>query len=373
MEATSEHNPVFCTIVPPHMLDKLSRAEDSALSGAARRTLEHDALQRTRRRITTVRTLTAPEATEGAAGPRRTIYDAKNKEVLPGRKVRAEDSKESKDATVNRAYNGLGATFELYLSAFSRNSVDGAGLPLDATVHYGQNYGNAFWDGERMVFGDGDGEVFLDFTLAVDVIGHELTHGVTQYTANLAYFGQSGALNESVSDVFGSLIKQYTQGEQAENADWLIGAAVLAPRVTGKALRSLKAPGTAYDDDVLGKDPQPAHMDDYVRTSSDNGGVHINSGIPNHAFYRVATALGGHAWERAGQIWYDVLTGGSLDVDADFAAFARATVDAAQARYGDGEEHQAVLKAWSQVGVPTTAEVPRQSTAAASAERQSRG
>ncbi|CAM5676724.1 hypothetical protein SFUMM280S_07534 [Streptomyces fumanus] len=155
-----------------------------------------------------------------------------------------------------------------------------------------------------MVFGDGDGEIFLDFTIPVDVIGHELVHGVTQYTANLTYFGQPGALNESVSDVFGSLIKQYTLGQSADQADWLIGAGLLAPRVTGVALRSLKAPGTAYDDDVLGKDPQPATMDDYVRTGRDNGGVHINSGIPNHAFYLAATALGGNAWERAGQIWY---------------------------------------------------------------------
>lgn len=144
-----------------------------------------------------------------------------------------------------------------------------------------------------MVFGDGDGEIFLDFTIPVDVIGHELTHGVTQYTANLTYFGQPGALNESMSDVFGSLIKQYTLGQTAADADWLIGAGLLAPRVTGKALRSMKEPGTAYDDDVLGKDPQPATMDGYVKTGRDNGGVHINSGIPNHAFYLVAQSSAG--------------------------------------------------------------------------------
>src|SRR5699024_6933438 len=127
-----------------------------------------------------------------------------------------------------------------------------------------------------------------------------------------------GALNESLSDVFGSLIKQYTLGQTAADADWLIGTGLLAPRVTGKALRSMKEPGTAYDDDVLGKDPQPSTMDGYVNTGRDNGGVHINSGIPNRAFYLVATALGGNAWERAGQIWYDVLTGGGLEAEATF-------------------------------------------------------
>jgi Zn-dependent metalloprotease len=202
-----------------------------------------------------------------------------------------------------------------------------------------------------MVFGDGDGEIFLDFTIPIDVIGHELTHGVTQYTANLTYYGQPGALNESMSDVFGSLIKQYTLGQTAAEADWLIGAGLLAPSVSGKALRSMKEPGSAYDDDVLGKDPQPATMDDYVRTGRDNGGVHINSGIPNHAFYLVANALGGHAWERAGQIWYDVLTGGELSDRALFTDFAKLTVAAAKARFNEGDELQAVSKAWEQVGV----------------------
>ncbi|KAF4409537.1 MULTISPECIES: M4 family metallopeptidase [Streptomyces] len=347
----STGTPVFCTIVPPHVLDKLARAEDPALYRPARRTLERDALQRTRRRITTVRGCAARTAGEAADTPERTICDAERQEQLPGRVVRSEGQEPTDDATVNRAYTGLGATFELFLKEFGRKSIDGAGLPLDATVHYGEDYGNAFWDGERMVFGDGDGEIFLDFTLPVDVIGHELTHGVTQYTANLEYFGQSGALNESVSDVFGSLIKQYALNQTADRADWLIGAGLLAPRVTGEALRSMKAPGTAYDDDVLGKDPQPATMDDYVHTGSDNGGVHINSGIPNHAFYLAATELGGHAWEKAGQIWYDVLTGGELAADSDFEAFARLTVGAARDRFGTGAEEQALLKAWSRVGL----------------------
>ncbi|MFD7442224.1 M4 family metallopeptidase [Streptomyces sp. NPDC059909] len=344
-------SPVFCGIVPPHLLDRLARSADPAISAAARRTLVADAAQRTSRRLTTV--IGAPAPAEAAVdGPQRTLYDAEHGTTLPGTKVRSEGEEPGQDATVNRAYAGLGATFELLLSSYGRNSIDGEGLPLIATVHYDENYGNAFWNGEQMVFGDGDGEIFLDFTVPVDVIAHELAHGLTQYTANLTYFGQPGALNESVSDVFGSLVKQYTLDQTADQADWLIGAGLLAPRVTGVALRSMKEPGSAYDDDVLGKDPQPATMDDYVRTGRDNGGVHINSGIPNHAFYQLATQLGGKAWERAGQIWYDVMVSGALEVDASFTDFARATVAAAAARYGEGEEHEAVLKAWSQVGVP---------------------
>ncbi|MFE4670033.1 M4 family metallopeptidase [Streptomyces sp. NPDC056716] len=353
MKNNGAHEPIFCTIIPPHALDKLAQAQEPAVAGAARRTLQRDAFERTQRRLTTV--LGAPAVAAPAAAapgtPHRTIYDAQHKTSLPGKKVRGEGSDPGQDATVNRAYAGLGATYELFFSAFARDSIDANGLPLDATVHYDQDYNNAFWNGEQMVFGDGDGEIFLDFTLPIDVIGHELAHGVTQYTANLTYFGQPGALNESLSDVFGSLIKQYTLGQTADQADWLIGAGLLAPRVTGVALRSMKAPGTAYDDDVLGKDPQPATMDDFVRTGRDNGGVHINSGIPNHAFYLAATELGGHAWERAGQVWYDVLTGGELSEQASFADFADLTVTAAQTRFGAGEELQAVQKAWEQVGV----------------------
>ncbi|MFB7862402.1 MULTISPECIES: M4 family metallopeptidase [unclassified Streptomyces] len=351
------HTSVFCSIVPPHVLERLAESDNPAYAEAARRTLTVDATQRTERRLRAE----APEVRGARAGgeasdkPRRTIYDARNGTSLPGREVRAEGAAAVQDITVNRAYAGLGATFELFAQAFGRSSIDGAGMPLLASVHFDEKYDNAFWNGEQMVFGDGDGELFLDFTIPVDVMGHELTHGFTQYTANLAYFGQSGALNESVSDVFGSLVKQHALGQTADAADWLIGEGLLGPAIDrGVALRSMKAPGTAYDDDVLGKDPQPATMDGYVRTSSDNGGVHINSGIPNHAFYQVARELGGYAWERAGKIWYDVMTGGTLAEEARFSEFARATAASARKLFGEGEELQAVLKAWSLVGVPTS-------------------
>jgi len=208
------------------------------------------------------------------------------------------------------------------------------------------------------VFGDGDGEVFGRFTASVSVIGHELTHGVTEATLGLEYQGQAGALNESISDVFGALVEQHGKGQTAAEASWLIGEGLFTPEVEGAALRSMKAPGTAYDDDVLGTDPQPGHMDDYVDTQEDNGGVHINSGIPNRAFYLVAEKLGGHAWERAGQIWFDTLAAKGarerVPTNADFARFAAATVSAATARYGESSpEVDAVRAGWAGVGVTT--------------------
>ena len=351
----NHHSDRRCGVVPPYILEHLATVEDprfQAAAEAARRSLRlDDPIRNLRadRRTSALPTLPV-QAVPGVTT--RTISDAGQLQRLPGRIVRTEGQPPVADVAVNEAYSGLGDTHGLYWSQYQRDSIDGRGLPLDATVHYGRNYDNAFWDGERMVFGDGDGEVFNRFTISLSVIAHELTHGVTQYSANLVYQGQSGALNESVSDVFGALVEQYAAGQDTQSASWLIGEGLFTEQVQGQALRSMKAPGTAYDDDVLGTDPQPASMDGYIETDDDHGGVHLNSGIPNRAFYLVAEAIGGNAWEAAGQIWYDTLTGPNLTATADFAAFAAATATAAASRYGAGStEHDAVLAGWDGVGL----------------------
>jgi Zn-dependent metalloprotease len=286
----------------------------------------------------------------------RTISTADNIETLPGKIVRSEGIPASGDKAADEAYDGLGHTFDFFWKTFQRNSIDDQGLHLDATVHYGQNYDNAFWNGRRMVFGDGDGQLFQRFTIALDVIGHELAHGVTENETGLVYMNQSGALNEHLSDVWGSLIKQWVRKETADKADWIIGAGLLAPGINGKALRSMKAPGTAYDDATLGKDPQPDHMDRYVDTFQDNGGVHINSGIPNKAFFLAATSIGGHAWEKAGKIWYQTVRDPRITEGTQFLQFAAVTIDVAKRLPGlEASDVRAVADAWAQVGlVPTS-------------------
>ncbi|QHC66271.1 peptidase M4 family protein [Rathayibacter sp. VKM Ac-2759] len=353
------------TVVPPYLLVRIARLDDPAFARAARaasRSLEQDVPFRRVRpgepapgpgRGTPGASATAtPTPRQRVQALQRTISDAETAEVLPGAVVRREGEPATGDPAVDEAYDGLGAMSAFLQQAYGRDSIDDAWLPLDATVHYGDDYDNAFWDGSRMVFGDGDGQVFRRFTVSPSVIGHELAHGITEYTANLVYRGQSGALNESISDVFGALLEQFGAGQSAEEATWLIGEGLFTDEVEGAALRSMIAPGTAYDDDVLGTDPQPGSMADYVDTDDDNGGVHINSGIPNRAFALAATTLGGRAWERAGQVWYDVLTGGVLTATADFSAFAGLTVRAAAARYGAGSDvEQAVRTGWTTVGV----------------------
>lgn len=342
-------------IVPPFLLDRLASTDDPRLAraaAAARKTLAMPRPSRPTRRRLWLSIDGDALVAEAVPAPDRVISDARNTENLPGRRVRNEDEPPSGDSAVDEAYEGLGATYDFFWDAFSRDGIDAAGGSLLATVHFGDDYDNAFWNGERMVFGDGDGDVFVGFTRSLSVIAHELGHGVTEAAGGLEYQGQSGALNESLSDVFGALAEQHHRGERADEASWLIGAGIFAEAVQGEALRSMKAPGTAYDDDVLGKDPQPGHMRDYVETDDDNGGVHINSGIPNRAFFLLATRLGGFAWERAGRIWYRTLTAGTLSPTADFAAFARATLVAAATEYGEeSEEVAAVRAAWAGVGV----------------------
>lgn len=293
-----------------------------------------------------------PMPAAAAPSAKRSIYDAQQTESLPGTLVRAEGAPASGDQSVDEAYDGLGATFEFYLEAYHRNSIDDAGMPLIGSVHYGRKYDNAFWDSQQMVFGDGDGTLFNRFTIPLEVLGHEVTHGVTEHTAGLAYAGQAGALNESISDVFGSLIKQYALKQTADKADWLIGVGLLASGVKGVALRSMRDPGTAYDDPVLGKDPQPANMKGFVYTMADHGGVHINSGIPNHAFCLAALDIGGYAWEKAGRIWYETLSDPHIKATTDFRSFSMLTVSNASRLYGaTSAESKAVEKAWHEVGV----------------------
>ena len=281
----------------------------------------------------------------------RTIFDAKNSENLPGTLVRREGGKAKGGKDVTEAYDYSGSTYNFFRDVFNRNSIDTRGMKLDSTVHYGEDYNNAFWNGTQMVYGDGDGDIFERFTKSIDVIGHELTHGVTQYEAALEYEGQAGALNESFSDVFGSLVKQYSLKQKAEKADWLIGSGLFTRKVKGIALRSMKEPGSAYNDPTIGKDPQPGHMKEYVNTTSDNGGVHINSGIPNRAFYLTAVELGGYAWEKAGRIWYITLTE-RLRERSNFQRAAISTIEVAENLFGRGsKEQKAVQKAWNMVGL----------------------
>ncbi|MDT8718892.1 M4 family metallopeptidase [Clostridium sp. 19966] len=275
-------------------------------------------------------------------------YTANNSDNTPGTLVTTNTTKlttEAQKAEVSAHYNA-GVVYDFYKNIFGRNSIDGNGMSILSTAHYDSSYNNAYWDGTQMVYGDGDGSEFTYLSGDLGVVGHELTHGVTQYTADLTYSNQSGALNESMSDVFGVLVKTYDKYDVKDggtwtfsSSDWVIGEAVYTPSVSGDALRSLANP-TLYD--------QPDNMSNYVSTSSDNGGVHTNSGITNKAAYLVAQAIGN---TETAKIYYRALTT-YLTASSDFVAARNALVNAATDLYGaSSTEVSAINSAFTSVGV----------------------
>jgi hypothetical protein len=344
--------------VPPYLLQHLAESRPD-VAARLTSTIAEDQRLRSSRLLVARRPRSTPTPAAATAGPAWVVHTADNGTDLPGRAVRSAGQPEAGDEAVDEAATGISGSLALFEEVYGRSSYDGAGAAVSLTVHYGRDYANAFWDGTQLVFGDGDGEIFDRFTKPVDVLGHELSHAVTEHTAGLEYQGQSGALNESVSDVFAACLKQRLLAQTPLEADWLIGEGLFLPGVQARGLRDMANPGTAYDDPVLGRDPQPAHLDDYVETTDDNGGVHLNSGIPNRAFHLAALGIGGTSWDGAGRVWYAALTGGRVTARTDFAGFAAATVAAARELGGDDQVAH-VESAWAAVGV--TPEAGRERT-----------
>lgn len=346
------HHKCTCMYVPDHVLGRIARGKHEKGREKARLSLKQAKESRTKRKssVPSVNELATAQTTGAAGGAKRQIYDSQNQWVQQVKLVRSEGGAVTSDDAVNEAYDHAGEVLKYFKKELGRNSIDNNGMDLVMSVHFGVDYMNAFWDGDEMTFGDGDGDIFVSFTKSLDVIAHEVAHGVTQWTANLDYYSQSGALNEHFSDVFGSAIQQKANKQNAGNADWLVGNEIMGPTLYGEALRSMKAPGTAYDNPLMGTDPQPAHMDNYYAGPADNRGVHINSGIPNRAFYLVAMDIG---TDKAALIWYTALQW--LWPTADFYDAVEVIVDAARVLTKAGKINegttQSVRAAFRSVGL----------------------
>lgn len=347
-----------CTYVPPHVVDCMARRGDPATRQRARIAAQQAKISRAKRvkQVVQMPTFLASAAQVETAPPgagRRLVYDCRHRFEQRVHLARSEGDPAVDDVDVNEVYDYAGIVRDYFMNELARNSIDNMGLEIILNVHFGQNYMNAFWDGDEMTFGDGDGTIFTSFARSLDVAAHELAHGVTQFTADLEYYSQSGALNEHFSDVFGAAITQHHLGQDAGNADWLVGNEIMGPTLYGEALRSMKAPGTAYENALLGTDPQPAHMDNYYHGPEDNRGVHINSGIPNRAFYLVAIAIG---TPTAAKIWYHALQ--NLWSTANFNDAVDVIVESARTLTRDGVAPlgttQTVRAAFKEVGLPTT-------------------
>ncbi len=274
-------------------------------------------------------------------------YDAKNRQRLPGSLWADADNKfnASYDGAAVDAHYYAGETYDYYKDVHNRNSYDGNGAALKSTVHYSRNYNNAFWNGQQMVYGDGDGSTFVPLSGGLDVVAHELTHAVTDTTADLIYQNESGAINESMSDVFGTLLEYHT----GNNPDWEIGEDIYTPGVSGDALRSMSDPAK-YND--------PDHYSVRYTGTGDNGGVHINSGIGNKAAYLLSQGgthygvnVTGIGPDKVGDIYYRALTQ-YLTPSSNYSQLRSAVVQSASDLYGSGSSEVAsVNAAFDAVGV----------------------
>ena len=290
----------FCTFIPPFILENLAKAgvEDATM------TLHQEGCVRKERASEVPNVGTLMGITPAAGKAARQVFDSQNKTDYQVKLVLSEGGPVVDDDAVINAYDHIGNFREYCKEKLDRDSIDNNGMNIICNVHFGTKYNNAFFNGKEITIGDGDGVIFSNFAKSLEVITHELGHGIVQWTANLEYRNQSGALNEHFADVFGIVITQHIEKSTAKDADWLIGDEIMGPKLYGEALRCMASPGTAFDNDLMDKDPQPDHLRDFYKGPNDNGGVHINSGIMNRAFYLAARGL---EIENAALIWYTAL------------------------------------------------------------------
>jgi Zn-dependent metalloprotease len=289
-------------------------------------------------------TLTRPSHPIDASLLGEEVYDCLNVEALPGRLVGDPDN--SSDSIVSHVALTTRKISEFWRTVYRRNSLDNKGMTLCASIHFSRSYCNAFWDGERCVFGDGDGLIFKNMSSSIDFVAHEVSHGVTQYTADLDYENEAGALNESMSDVFGMVFRQWALKQSSSTAQWKIGLDMIGPTALELGwicLRDLENPANKQSMTI-----QPT-----VYSQCKPGDeVHINSGVPNRAFYIAASTLPWPSWENAGRVWYQALCSQEASSTISFIEFAHLTVKCAMQLYPRNPAAVAAVRdAWSAVEV----------------------
>jgi Zn-dependent metalloprotease len=339
-----------CSIVPKDVLERLSG--DAKLPAEVRKALADtarvsDALRSLRVQagaLTNVTQAIGAHFVTLAASPSITVYDCKHTQNLPGTPIAS--PKKVKDKTSVRAFDETSRVAEFYRQVFQRNSIDDSGMTLMSSIHYGHKFNNAMWDGTQMLYGDGDGKLFIDFTNGNDVIGHELTHGVTQHTLQLDYSDDAGGLNESLSDCFGSMFRQWEANQDVKHADWLIGSDIMGATAKKRGFKSLRNMANPADPHCLA--PQPTHYSQLTPGMD----PHYTSGPPNLAFCVACKAAGGKSWESVGQVWYAALTTSGAHPAMKMGDFANRTRQVAHQKFpGEASVAAAIDKGWKQVGL----------------------
>jgi Zn-dependent metalloprotease len=339
-----------CFIIPGDVLErfakdkKLTESQRKSFADAARFEVEWRKVRHVQAKLARSARAILPSGIAAAGPPAITVYNCAHGNTLPGTPVPNPGA--SSDATAKRAFGETQAVADFYEQIFGRNSVDNAGKTLMSSIHYSVNYNNAFWNGSQMTYGDGDGNIFIDFTKSNDVIAHELTHGVTQYSAEFSYSNEAGGLNESVSDVFGSMFRQWRAAQDVTKAEWLIGEDIMGPGAIARGYTCLRDMSNPAAKHCLA--PQPTKYSQY-KPGMD---PHYSSGIPNFAFYKAAMAIGGKSWEKAGKIWYQALTGFAPSPNMKMRVFANRTRNLAASLFpAEPAVKSAIDKAWTAVGL----------------------
>ncbi len=285
----------------------------------------------------------------------RQTYTCNNGTSLPGTLVRSETTGTSSDTCLNNAHNYAGTTYDYYKNVHNRDSLNNAGLTIKSSVHYSRSYNNAFWNNSQMVYGDGDGTTFSCLSGDLDVVAHELSHGVCSYSANLTYSNESGALNEGNSDIFAAAVESYAGASSADV--WKIGENIYTP--TGSSTDALRYMNNPTQDGSS-RDYYPER---YTGTS-DNGGVHWNSGIANLFYYllvqggthprgKTTVSVTGIGMSDAQRIWYRALTV-YMSSSTNFSGARTACLNAATDLFGStSAQYTSVCNAWAAVGVGT--------------------
>lgn len=351
LHVTHDSN-IKCTIVPQHIEEKIIeklKGNIDLIRKLANELREYRKLNQTK----------AQEHTfiESRNLEKNEIYNMHNrKKGLPGKFLSnsRDQSILSSDKGCIVVWDSTNYFLKFCTTILERNSIDGRGFSIDSSIHFFYQYNNAFYNGRQMVYGDGDQIVFSNFDCDPTVIYHELFHGVTDHTCGFEYQDESGALNEHLSDVFSCIIDQWVNNTKIDEAQWVIGDICMVD-IEGKSysLRSLADPGSAYiNHPYMGTDDQPSTYDEKYTGKADNGGVHINSGIPNYAFYLFCKAIGGVSWTIPCKIWYTTITNpGKVHQKCTFKEFAEATINVAGELYSDSSIVDKLLNAWTEVKI----------------------
>jgi Zn-dependent metalloprotease len=338
-QVVQKRNHAHCSFVPPYLIKKhIEEAKSSEQRKKAMLNLQFSAAITRERRLKS--SMYGMFMSVGSQ-KQRSVYNAEHSPfwdiTLPGKLVRSEVQPPTGDNDVNNAYDKTGNTFDFYKEVFQRISIDNNGMPLVSSVHVGEDWNNAMWNGTQMLFGDGDDIHFKKGKLTDQVVcTHEMTHGVTENESNLEYKDEMGGLNEGLSDIFGIMCDQWVKKQKVDDSSWLIGEDLM---VEGGSLRSMKDPGSAFPGDA-----QIGNYKDFDPSMD----PHICSGIPNKAFYLTCMEIGGYSWEKAGKVWFIALRDG-LKEDTKFIDFANMTLTFAEP-FGE-DIQKAVRKGWEGVGV----------------------